>query len=167
MARSLLVAGRARVGWWALVPDRMGRRKPVSTIPSPPPLLHAPPRARPSPRPLFKRPRAAYLQMSTRVWWYKEKEGQWDAVCPSASPTQLGVAANEKRRPRDACRVTAAWSPKVSVVLANWSRLASLHVEVGRELDLHRLDMVVADIKPRSFERRELECASRMLAARV
>ena len=68
VARSLLVAGRARVGWWALVPDRMGRRKPVSTIPSPPPLLHAPPRARPSPRPLFKRPRAAYLQKSTRVW---------------------------------------------------------------------------------------------------
>ena len=31
-------------------------------------------------------------------------------------------------------------------MLASWSRLASLHVEVGRELDLHRLDMVVADI---------------------
>ena len=70
VARSPLVVGRARVGWWALVPGRMGRRRPVSTIPSSPPLLHAPPRARPSPRPLLKRPRAAYLQRSTRVWCY-------------------------------------------------------------------------------------------------
>ena len=70
VARSPLVVGRARVGWWALVPGRMGRRRPVSTIPSSPPLLHAPPRARPSPRPLLKRPRAAYRQRSTRVWCY-------------------------------------------------------------------------------------------------
>jgi len=68
VARSPLVAGRARVGWRALVPGRVGRRRPVSTIPSSPPLLHAPPRARPPPRPLLKRPRAAYLQRSTRVW---------------------------------------------------------------------------------------------------
>ena len=71
---------------------------------------------------------------------------QWDAVYPSTSPTQLGVAANEKRRPHDACLVTSAWSPKVSIMLASWQRLASLHVEVGRELDLHHLDMVVADL---------------------
>ena len=70
VARSPLVVGRARVGWWALVLGPMGRRRLVPTTPSSPPLLHAPPRARPSPRPLLKRPRAAYLQRSTRVWCY-------------------------------------------------------------------------------------------------
>jgi hypothetical protein len=62
VARSPLLAGRLRVGWWVLVPGRVGRRKPSLNTPSFPPLLHAPPRARSSP------PRAAYLQRSTRAF---------------------------------------------------------------------------------------------------
>ena len=37
VARSLLVAGRARVGWWALVPDRMGGASPCPPFPRPRP----------------------------------------------------------------------------------------------------------------------------------
>jgi hypothetical protein len=70
---------------------------------------------------------------------------QWDAVCPSTSPTQLDMAAYEKRRSHDACLVTAAWSSKSGIMFAIWPSIASLHVEVGRDLDLHHLDVVVAD----------------------
>jgi hypothetical protein len=75
VARSPLLAGRLRMGWWVLVPGRIKRRKPLFSIPSAPPLLYVPPRARPSP------PRAAYLQRSTRVWCYKGNAGVSGTRC--------------------------------------------------------------------------------------
>ena len=76
----------------------------------------------------------------------RKRGRQWDIVRPPTSHTQLDVAANEKRRSCDTCLVTSAWSCKGGSMLAKWPSLALLHVEVGRELDLHHLDMVAADI---------------------
>ena len=103
------------------------------------------PIARPASREAIATPRCLPSTVNKGLVLQRQCGRQWDAACPSTSPTQLDMAANEKRRSHDACLVTSAWSSKAGIMLAAWPSLASLHVEVGRELDLHHLDMVVAD----------------------
>ena len=95
------VAGYVRVGWWVLVLGRVGRGRPLSTIPSLTPPTHAPPRARPSPSSTTaitqKVPCCKHSKVRRELVLQRQR-GRHEVRCAQPCLPQLGVAVNEKRR---------------------------------------------------------------------